>query len=83
MKCKDMNTSYIPHFLMQEFLRSGTNPKSEILNYKQIQITQIQNQKHKKSNFKNLNLGFRNCLGFRILRLEFNRTIVRLYSGRR
>ncbi len=59
--------------------------KSELLNTKQIQMPKIQNSKHlifdlppfQKGRglcrvcFEHLKLGFRYCLGFRILRLGF------------
>jgi len=59
------------------------NPKSEILNSRQIQINQVQNPKQSyhhnhpreeklgSERFEHLNLGFRYCLVFRILRLGF------------
>ena len=58
------------------------NSKSEILNPKQIQSNQIQNAKpsyaliHLRkeklgTRFEHLNLRFRYCLAFRILRLGF------------
>ncbi len=58
------------------------NPKSESakkrggLNSKQIQINQAQNPKqfchYGHPRFEHLNLEFRNCLVFRILRLGFS-----------
>jgi hypothetical protein len=51
------------------------NSKFEILNSRQIQINQAQNPKRfyygSHPRFEHLNLGFRDCLVFRILRLGF------------
>ena len=58
------------------------NPKSEVLNSRQIQINQAQNPKQSYDNhhreetlgsehFEHLDLGFRYFLVFRILRLAF------------
>ena len=82
--------------MYRNFENSYTNSKSEALNPKQIQISQIQNPKQNNSSaraiifhkeksiplliragctltgcLKHLNLGFRNCLYFRILKLGF------------
>jgi len=47
------------------------NSKSEALNPKQIPMTKAQNLKLKNLFLEHLNLEFRNCLGFRILRSGF------------
>lgn len=56
-------------------MKEYTNSKSETLNTKQAQITQIQNPKQKNFSFEHLNLEFRYCLVFRILKLGFNRNV--------
>jgi len=49
----------------------AANYKSEALNPKQIRITKIQNLKQNQLSFEHLNLEFRYCLEFRILKLGF------------
>jgi len=68
---------------------SHTNSKSKALNPKQIHINQIQSPKRINVIFEHLNpahlkigwmnLGFRYCLGFGILRLGFSRAKARFF----
>lgn len=67
---------------------SVTNSKSEVLKPKsrskergsslagQIQITKAQNSKEFESHLENLSFEFRYCVGFRILKLGFNRKAI-------
>jgi len=61
-------------------LCSSQNSKSEALNTKQIQIIEIRNLNQNNLISGHLNLGFRYCLGFRILRLGFLKRIYILYD---